>query len=132
VVGVNYFDDGNEGNYYSDYSGEDNNGDGVGDTPHFIDAENKDNYPLITPIDISTSLSNLTPSVNPTSSPSPTLSPSSSATQQSTLSPSLTPWLEDGHGGLDATRLILIGLLLITVITGAVVYFKKIKKQKPD
>ena len=41
------------GNYYSDYSGKDNNSDGIGDTPYIIDANNNitDKYPLISPIE---------------------------------------------------------------------------------
>jgi hypothetical protein len=35
------------GNYWSDYFGNDNNGDGVGDTPYTINSQNQDNYPLI-------------------------------------------------------------------------------------
>ncbi|UYZ40467.1 MAG: right-handed parallel beta-helix repeat-containing protein [Candidatus Methanospirare jalkutatii] len=34
------------GNYWSDYTGKDNNSDGIGDTPYSIDSD-KDNYPLI-------------------------------------------------------------------------------------
>ena len=34
--GTNQWDSGSEGNYYSDYSGTDNNTDGIGDTPHPI------------------------------------------------------------------------------------------------
>lgn len=43
------FDNGNEGNYWDRYSGTDNNGDGVIDTPFNIDPNNIDNYPLISP-----------------------------------------------------------------------------------
>jgi len=39
-----------EGNYYDDYTGQDNNGDGIGDTPYNIPGgSNQDLYPLMTP-----------------------------------------------------------------------------------
>lgn len=42
-----HWDDGKQGNYWSDYNGTDSNGDGVGDTPYVIDALNIDRYPMI-------------------------------------------------------------------------------------
>lgn len=36
-----------EGNYWSNYNGTDTNGNGIGDTPYTIDANNIDNYPLM-------------------------------------------------------------------------------------
>jgi parallel beta-helix repeat protein len=36
------------GNYWSDYNGIDANHDGIGDTAYIIDANNTDNYPLMT------------------------------------------------------------------------------------
>ena len=35
------------GNYWDDYSGLDDNDDGIGDTPYIIDENNQDNYPLM-------------------------------------------------------------------------------------
>jgi nitrous oxidase accessory protein NosD len=45
----NYWDNGSEGNYWSNYNGTDNNGDGIGDTSYVIDEKNIDSYPLMTP-----------------------------------------------------------------------------------
>jgi parallel beta-helix repeat protein len=47
----NTWDDGTEGNYYSDYTGTDLNDDGIGDTAYSIpgDGDNVDNFPLARP-----------------------------------------------------------------------------------
>jgi len=61
------------GNYWDDYTGSDENGDGIGDTPYSIDSD-KDNYPLIERFE--NYFAAPTPTPTPSPSPSPTPSPS--------------------------------------------------------
>jgi hypothetical protein len=44
---ANFWDNGTEGNYWSDHAGVDLNGDHVGDIPYVIDENNQDHYPLM-------------------------------------------------------------------------------------
>lgn len=44
---INVWNSDGEGNYWSDYTGLDLNGDGIGDTSYAISAYNKDTYPLM-------------------------------------------------------------------------------------
>jgi len=44
---TNVWDNGCEGNYWSDYNGTDGNSDGIGDIPYVIDGNNTDQYPLM-------------------------------------------------------------------------------------
>jgi len=48
LLSVNFWDNGTIGNYWSNYNGTDNDGNGIGDTPYIIDHNNQDNYPLMT------------------------------------------------------------------------------------
>ena len=44
------WDNGFEGNYWDDYTGVDNDDDGIGDTPYVINENNQDRYPLMNPV----------------------------------------------------------------------------------
>ena len=48
-AGFSSWDNGYAGNFWNNYTGLDLNGDGVGDTPHIIDSNNTDYYPLMNP-----------------------------------------------------------------------------------
>jgi parallel beta-helix repeat protein len=45
----NVWDNGNEGNYWSDYNGPDANDDGIGGSAYVIDSNNQDRHPLMKP-----------------------------------------------------------------------------------
>ncbi len=50
----NSWDHNGEGNYWSDYEGKDDNGDGIGDTEHIIFPEGTDHYPFISSVEMVT------------------------------------------------------------------------------
>ena len=47
----NQWDNGTIGNFWSDYTGDDADDDGIGETPYVINDENYDNYPLMPPFE---------------------------------------------------------------------------------
>lgn len=48
----NHWDNGTQGNYWTDYTGTDANSDGIGDTPYLITEDNPDRFPLMKPLGI--------------------------------------------------------------------------------
>ena len=50
---TDYLDNGEEGNYWNYYNGSDNNNDGVGDSPFYLDPTHLDRYPFINPFNLS-------------------------------------------------------------------------------
>lgn len=109
----NFWDNGTEGNFWSDYEGFDGNGDGVGDTPYtmssyLIDDYPQDLHPLMTPFNVSS----VTMELPEWESPSP------SQEDQSTPKP-------------FPTALIAVSITIIVAIgIGLLLYFKKRKNSK--
>jgi parallel beta-helix repeat protein len=48
-LSINAWDNGEEGNFWSDYNGNDADRDGIGDTPYNVESSNQDRYPLMKP-----------------------------------------------------------------------------------
>jgi parallel beta-helix repeat protein len=47
IYSFNVWDNGSQGNYWSDYKGNDTDKNGIGDTPYIIDENNQDRYPFM-------------------------------------------------------------------------------------
>jgi parallel beta-helix repeat protein len=98
------------GNYWSNYTGGDRDGDGIGDTPHVIYEDKKDNYPLMYSVDIPEIIPE---PMNSSASPSPTTAVTSNP------SPS---WLN-----VAAVVIVVVVILVVGVGAGLLVYFRKRK-----
>ena len=74
----NIWDNGAEGNYWSDYTGSDKNGDGIGDSSYDLYGNNQDHFPLMKPVAVSevpsppNESSLLAPAGSPSQEPEPT------------------------------------------------------------
>ena len=62
--GFNSWDNGKEGNYYSNYNGTDADKDGIGDTSYVINSNNQDRYPLVAFVNVNNNTTEL-PKIEP-------------------------------------------------------------------
>jgi parallel beta-helix repeat protein len=127
------WDSGSSGNYWSDYTTKYPNAaqidhTGIGDTPYVIDANNKDNYPLMKETSISPPYVIVDfPSPSPSASPSPT----QTATSTPTPDTSTTPTDEQPETAEPAPTVYLTlvvvgcGVLLAFAGTAVLIYRKK-------
>jgi parallel beta-helix repeat protein len=130
---VNVWDNGTVGNYWSDYNGNDSDGNGVGDIPYLVEdhyplegANDTDNYPLMNPIEITApSLPIPTHTPTPTTSPTPwttpTATPNSSPTATPTPESTSTPEIP------ELPSWIILPIFTIAALQAALLYFKKRK-----
>ena len=142
------WDNGKEGNYWSDYrtrypNASEVDGSGVGDTPFYINVNNQDNYPLMAPFDISVYVQQ-SPSPSPTTSPagSPSPSPSQSAsasqTPQSSASPQASPSAsqlpagspEPRAGSVVPWELVLVAAMVAVVVAVVLVLVFGLRRRK--
>ena len=153
-----FFDNDQEGNYWSDYNGVDANGDGIGDTPYVIDGNRSDNHPLMKPytaLGLDFSLpdwANLTmptevatPSVspqtlivadssNPETNPNPTAIPTDQPAQTTAPTNLYTQEATPNTTGNDASTtspmlIIVLGAVILAVPLSAVILFTYLKKK---
>jgi len=113
AVSVNFWDDGKDGNYWSNYNGQ---------GTYVVDQSNIDNHPLSSPVDISKfTIDSLSSIPSPTPIPTPTSSALPTATSSPTPSPSSTPTIP------ESPSWIILILFIATTIPVLLVYFKKRK-----
>ncbi len=140
VANPDSWDNGSEGNYWSDYKTRYTNASeignsGIGNTPFFINENNIDHYPLMNPMTETPTV----PSPSPSPSPSPTPTASSSEKPSASASPSTSQQLPMSSPETQPTTFqteLIYATVAVTVATAVIVAvavaFKRIKQSSPN
>jgi len=128
----NVWDNGKNGNYWSDYDGTDANVDGIGDAPYIIDSNNQDHYPLMTPVDVSIVTVRLPEITLPKPSPLPSASSSLSPTSSHSEKPTHSSQLPSEAPQIDLIYAAVASAVTVTIITATAVELKKRRKNNTD
>ena len=139
---LNFWDNGQEGNYWGDYNGTDNNNDNTGDLSYTINSNNIDHYPRMIPKEIPMPIAQgpfYIPPGMPQSSPNPSSTPNTPTPPAPTLHTDSSPTPLITKSGnetktLTDTEIQSIQIITATAVSGAIiitagllVYFKKHK-----
>jgi parallel beta-helix repeat protein len=135
----NFWDNGQEGNYWGDYNGTDNNGGNIGDLSYAINSNNIDHYPRMIPKEITIPIAqgpfytppgtpqsspNPSPTSNTPTPPAPTLHTDSSPTPTSTKSGNETKTLTET--GFQSIQIVVAAAVPgALVVVGLLVYLKR-------
>ena len=121
----NTWDNGKEGNYWSDYTGSDTDGDGIGETPYVVYENFTDLYPLTAPFKINNVIVNFMewvpmnlPDVSSSRTPLPTINTGEESTQTEPFPTVL----------IAVVSVVAVAL----VVAGLLVYHKKHKKRETN
>jgi len=82
---VHTWDNGSRGNFWSDYTGTDIDGDGIGNIPYVIDPLNQDRFPLMQPAATAPTQATTSPAATATQTPQQTTSPTNTPFPTQTL-----------------------------------------------
>jgi parallel beta-helix repeat protein len=122
----NFWDDGKQGNFWSNYTGVDTNSDGIGDSRYVVYAKNTDNYPLMKPINMIVPETSALPSPTTSSVTSPSTSSSPEASPSSTVSPSPAPSIPEFTTLVIAS--LIAGILILVIVVKAKYSYQKTAK----
>jgi hypothetical protein len=115
AVSMNFWDDGKDGNFWSNYNGQ---------GTYVVDKSNIDNHPLSSPVDISKlTIESLSSIPSPTPVPTPTSSALPIATSSPTPFPSSTPTIPE-----FPSWIIFQLLIIMSISASLLVYFNKRKR----